>query len=251
MTTDDFGARTSQAGRRMIGVLGGMGPLATTDFMRKVIDATPASKDQDHIPVVVWSVPQIPDRSASIFGSGESPLPMMQEGIRRLEQMGAGCIAIACNTAHYWHEELRKSCGVPLLHIGDTAAERLVALGVPKGPVGLIATEATIHTKVYQDRLAAHGYECLVLNSDESTRLFWPSVRKVKTGDTKGATPLLEEAVERLVERGAARVVLGCTEVPVGLAAARKEILDRCFDATDALALACVSWATAATARAS
>lgn len=159
-------------------VLGGMGPLATTDFLRKVIDATPASKDQDHIPVVVWSVPQIPDRSASIFGSGESPWPTIREGVRRLEQVGAGCIAFACNTAHCWYEELRKGCGVLLLHIGDTAAERLV-------------------------------------------------------------------------ERGAARVVLGCTEVPVGLAPARTEILDRCFDAADALALACVSRAAAATARAS
>ncbi len=235
----------------MIGVLGGMGPLATTDFMRKVIEATPATKDQDHIPMVAWSVPQIPDRSASIFGTGESPLPMMREGIRQLQQMGAGCIAIACNTAHYWYDDLRKGCDAELLHIGDTAAERLVALGVPKGPVGLIATEATIETKVYQDRLAAHGYTCLVLDPDESERLFWPAVRKVKTGDTKGATPLLEEAVENLVRRGAARVVLGCTEVPVGLGPARKEILDRCFDATDALALACVKWATAETVRAS
>ncbi len=247
--TDDTGIR--QTSRRMIGVLGGMGPLATTDFMRKVIEATPATKDQDHIPMVAWSVPQIPDRSAAIFAKGESPLPMMQEGIRRLEQMGAGCIAIACNTAHYWYEDLKRGCGVALLHIGDTAAERLAALGVPKGPVGLIATEATIHTKVYQDRLSRHGYECLVLDAADSERLFWPAVRKVKTGDTKGATPLLEEAVERLTAAGAARVVLGCTEVPVGLAAARKEILDRCFDATDALALACVEWAMAETAHAS
>ncbi len=247
--TDDTGIRRTD--RRMIGVLGGMGPLATTDFMRKVIEATPATKDQDHIPMVVWSVPQIPDRSASIFGKGESPLPMMQEGIRQLERMGAGCIAIACNTAHYWYEDLRRGCGVRLLHIGDTAFERLVALGVPKGPVGLIATEATVQTKVYQDRLSAHGYESLVLGPDESERLFWPAVRKVKTGDTRGATPLLEEAVELLVGRGAARVVLGCTEVPVGLAPARKEILECCFDATDALALACVAWATAETARAS
>ncbi len=250
MTTDDSGAGASRAGRRMIGVLGGMGPLATTDFMRKVIEATPATKDQDHIPMVAWSVPQIPDRSAAIFGTGESPLPMMQEGVRRLEQMGAGCIAIACNTAHYWHEDLRRGCGARLLHIGETAAERLVALGVPKGRVGLIGTEATVRTRVYQDRLEAHGYECLALGPEESERLFWPAVRKVKTGDTEGATPLLEEAVERLLAAGAARVVLGCTEVPVGLARARKEILERCFDATDALALACVDWATAEPARA-
>lgn len=229
----------------MVGVLGGMGPLATVDFMRKVIEATPATKDQEHIPLVAWSVPQIPDRQTSIFGKGESPLPMMQEGIRQLERMGAGCIAIACNTAHYWYEDLRRGCEALLLHIGDAAGERLVALGVPKGPVGLIATDATTQTRIYQDRLEVHGYECRVLSPAESERLFWPAVRKVKANDSEAALPLLEEAVERLLEAGASRVVLGCTEVPIGLAQARREILERCFDATDALALACVAWATA------
>ncbi|MBM3546142.1 MAG: aspartate/glutamate racemase family protein [Alphaproteobacteria bacterium] len=242
MTTATIG------GKRIIGVLGGMGPLATVDFMRKVIEATPATKDQEHIPIVVWSVPQIPDRSASIYGKGESPLPMMQDGIRRLEQIGAGCIAIACNTAHYWYEEMRRGSSAKLLHIGETTAEGLVSLGIPRGPVGLIATDATIETKIYQDRLGAHGYDSLVLPKEDTDRLFWPAVRKVKANDTKAAVPLLEEAVERLVAAGATRVVLGCTEVPIGLAEARREIRALCFDATDALALACVAWASAETA---
>ena len=181
----------------------------------------------------------------------------------------AGCLATAAlagETASMANSALRPADACLFFRgqaykraIDDFATEMLLACeviarrraaGVPLSD-RLIATEATVHTKVYQDRLSRHGYECLVLDVADSERLFWPAVRKVKTGDTKGATPLLEEAVERLTAAGAARVVLGCTEVPVGLAPARKEILDRCFDATDALALACVEWALAEAVRAS
>src|SRR4051812_14632246 len=104
--------------RRVLGVLGGMGPLATVDFLKKLIEETPATRDQDHVPVVVYSVPQIPDRPGAILEATESPLPAMLEGVRVLKGAGAAALAIACNTAHYWYDELSAE-GVPVVHIAD------------------------------------------------------------------------------------------------------------------------------------
>lgn len=97
------------AERRLIGVLGGMGPLATIDFMQKVIDATPAERDQDHVPLIVYSVPQIPDRVGAACAGTDEPLPAMLAGIRTLEKAGVEAIAIACNTAHAWYDQLAAS----------------------------------------------------------------------------------------------------------------------------------------------
>ena len=98
--------------RALLGVLGGMGPLATVDFLSKLIAETPAERDADHVPVLVYSVPQIPDRPAAILAGGASPLPEMLNGLRTLKAAGAACIAIPCNTAHYWYDALAREAGV-------------------------------------------------------------------------------------------------------------------------------------------
>mgnify|MGYP001791910431 CR=1 FL=1 len=86
--------------KKVLGVLGGMGPLATVDFLKKLVEETPAASDADHLPVIAWSVPQIPSRPAAIMGNGESPLPAPLAGIRTLQEPGPGVIATPCNTAH-------------------------------------------------------------------------------------------------------------------------------------------------------
>ena len=98
MTTDNI--------KPVLGVLGGMGPLATVDFLRKLIEETPAARDEDHLPVIAWSVPQIPDRPAAITGNGESPLPALLAGVHTLKAAGAVALAIPCNTAHYWYDDM-------------------------------------------------------------------------------------------------------------------------------------------------
>ena len=111
----------------MLGVLGGMGPMATVDFMGKVIRNTPAACDQDHIAMVVRSATDVPDRTAAILDQGRDPLPAMRHALRQLLESGARCIAIPCNTAHHWHDALQDETNVPILHIGDATVERLIA----------------------------------------------------------------------------------------------------------------------------
>ncbi len=225
----------------VIGVLGGMGPMATVDFMSKVIELTPASRDQDHLPLIVYSVPQVPDRTAAIVEGSESPLPAMIEGLGTLVRAGAGCIAIPCNTAHYWYDDLASECSVPILHIVDAAGAAMQRLGVHDSLVGLLATAGTLETGIYPAGLARHGYECMLPGDGDMETLVTPGIGLVKVGRTAEAEELLRAAADNLLGRGAGAVILGCTEIPVALKDDDASP-PRYVDATLALAEACVRW---------
>src|SRR3989338_9199705 len=164
----------------LLGVLGGMGPLAAADFLAKLVAETPATRDQDHIPYVAWGVPQIPDRPAAILRHGESPLPHMLRGIAALKQAGATAVAIACNTAHYWHDDLVREGGLPILHIADATCDELIARGISKGAIGLIATGGTLAAGFFQQRLKARGLDCLVNTRADQDQLVLPAIAAVK-----------------------------------------------------------------------
>jgi aspartate racemase len=224
----------------MIGVLGGMGPAATLDFMAKLLRLTPAERDQDHVPLVVVSDPRVPDRVGPILrGVGESPLAALQEGARRLERAGAKCIAMPCHTAHAWYEPLAASTSLPVLHIVDAALAELERLALPPGPLGLLATAATLEAGLYQERLAAAGHPALIPSDEVMAAAVLPAIALVKRDRAAEAAPLLRRAVEHLLAGGAGRVLLACTELPVAQAAAPHPA---CIDATEALARSCLAW---------
>lgn len=225
---------------KRLGVLGGMGPLATVDFLQKLIEETPATRDQDHIPVIVYSVPQIPDRPAAIVGQGESPLPHMLEGIRTLKNAGAQAVAIACNTAHYWYDELVQQGGLPILHIADAACKSFAGTAVKR--VGLIATEGTVAAQFYQSRFAAHQLDCLLSSTHDQETLVLPAIECVKRNELAQAHALATPAARHLLDQGAQAIVLGCTEIPLAIDYQSSDVTVHCIDATRALARACVAW---------
>ena len=227
----------------MIGVLGGMGPLATADFLRKLVAATPAERDQDHVPVLVYSLPQIPERVPAILGDGESPLPAMRAGVDVLVRAGAHCVAMACNTAYHWFDALVAACPVPILHIADAA---VAELGDARR-IGLVATAGTLHSGFYQQRLAAAAREIVLPDAAVEQELILPGIRLVKEARLREAGALFARALVDLHARGAERVILACTEVPVGLAAVDSDPGTIAVDATDSLARACVAWWRTAT----
>jgi len=138
--------------KRVIGILGGMGPEATVALYKRILDRTPAKRDQDHLRVIIDSNPKIPDRTAAIVGKGESPLPMMTEGVRNLERVGADFLIIPCNTAHHWLSELRKAVSIPIIDmVGETAAA--VAAHTP-----LTESRAVSNDRNHQDRSISKGF---------------------------------------------------------------------------------------------
>jgi len=229
---------------RIMGILGGMGPLATVDFIQKIINATPAHSDQDHVPVIAASLPQIPDRNDAIRGIGQSPLECMINIIRRLERAGAGAIAIPCNTAHFWHTALQHATPLPILHIADAAIDLMTSNGVSAGSrVGILATTSTLTEGIYRDRLNVRALNCIEPDDSIQEDYVMAGIRAVKAGDLSGGADMLANAAAHLSRSGAEKIILACTEIPVALAHAGGH--DPIYvDATDALARACVKWAT-------
>jgi len=227
---------------RVLGVLGGMGPLASAEFMRRLTLLTPAERDQDHVPAVLWSDPRVPDRTAARLAGGEDPTPALIRGLRGLEAAGCGAVAIPCNTAHGWFDAMQAATRLPILHIVDAGAEELARLGVEDGTVGVMGTAGTLAMRLYQDRLATRGYDCAVPSEAEMSRLVTPAIAAVKAGDVAGAYAPLAEAATLLASRGARAVVLGCTEIPLALAAGPALPFPVC-DTLDALARAAIRWA--------
>ncbi len=221
----------------MLGVIGGMGPLATADFFRKLIDATPAERDEDHIPVLIHSVPQVPSRPAAILHAGPSPLPALLIARDRLLAAGATLLAMPCNTAHYWYNELIDGCPVPFIHIVDAVADRMPTA---VREAAIIATRATLHSRVFEQRLATRGISLRAVNGTTYDRAVQPAIDAVKRGATRDGGRLLEPVIAAELERGAGTVILACTELPVALDAVESPLRNQCIDSTDALARACV-----------
>ncbi|WP_336489642.1 aspartate/glutamate racemase family protein [Methylobacterium nigriterrae] len=228
----------------MLGVLGGMGPMATVDFMGKVVRNTPAACDQEHIPMVVCSAVNIPDRTAAILGEGADPFPAMRDTLRRLEAAGASCIAIPCNTAHYWHAALQAETSVRVLHIVDAVADTLA--GQEGGCIGVLATSGTIKAGIYQKRLALRGFACRTPDAAGQTDVM-RAIRLVKAGQLAEATAILRAQAEVLVAAGCRQVVMACTEIPVALASVGGALRSTLVDATEALASACIEACAAGT----
>ena len=226
----------------MLGVLGGMGPLATADFLAKLVAATPAAIDQEHIPVLAYSVPQVPDRVPAILGNGPSPLPAMLKGIATLKTGGAEAIAIACNTAHYWHAELQAQGGLPVLHIADAALAEARKSAPRARSIGLLATEGTIAAGFYQQRFEAAGCSTLLPEAADQA-LLQQAITHVKSGKLPEATACAEPVARRLLAGGADVLIVGCTELPIALVNAPADLRPQLIDATAALAAASVAWA--------
>lgn len=226
-----------------LGVLGGMGPMAGAAFALRLAALTPASVDQQHIPTLLLNDPRIPDRSTARLAGGEDPLPHMLQRVRFLNDAGSQLIAIPCNTAHLWYEQIAEAAQCPVLHIIEAVAEDLRRQGIPTGRIGLMGTPATLALGLYQQTLEKHGYECIVPTDDEVQSLCAVSIAAVKGNRLEDAYAPAAECITRLKARGADAVVLGCTELPLAVPHALRPSLGvPLTDSIDALALAAIAY---------
>jgi len=200
----------------VVGVLGGMGPAATADFYQKLVAATPATTDQQHLRVVMWSDPTVPDRTAALMDDGPDPTPWLLCGLRILAEAGADLIAMPCNTAHAFLTPATGRTGAPIVHMIDQAVRAVTALSPPVHRVGLLATTGTVRAGLYQDWLGRAGLQAVLPTDDEQEDLVTTAIRAVKAGDRgSGVSELLEVAGASLVRRGAQVIIAGCTEIPL------------------------------------
>ncbi len=221
--------------KTFLGVLGGMGPLATADFLRKLVKKTPADVDQKHIPVLLYGDCTTPDRTASVVGTGPSPLPHLLAGIRFLNEQGARAICIPCNSAHCWYDDMQAASCVPILHIVKASAAQVGRKNPKASRVGVLSTLGTHRMGIYRHMLTDLGYEVVTPTDDEFDTLISPAIAMNKANQWTEAEHLYDAAAERLWERGAEIIVLGCTEIPFGMERQYRANPTKFVDSNDAL----------------
>ena len=201
--------------RRTIGVIGGMGPLATAELYLRIVRATPAAIDQEHLHVLIDSNPEIPDRTAAIEGRGLDPTPVLVATAKRLVAAGAEVLVMPCNSAHAFLDEIRRGVPVPVLDIMEEVAVAAAALRPRPAAAGLLATTGTVRQRLYHTALGARGIEVTVPDR-ENQRAVSEAIATVKAGDTgPGVRRQIRAPAEALVRAGAGAIVLGCTELPL------------------------------------
>lgn len=194
-----------------LGVLGGLGPMATAYFLELTVEFTDVARDQEHMHSIVMNAPFIPDRTAFILGkSQDNPLePMIRLG-QQLKAMGATVIATPCITAHYFHRELQEGIGLPMLHGIECVAQMLKKAGVQR--VGLMATDGTVQSGIFQRQVEELGMELVLPNEEGQAAVMTLIYDQVKAGKMPDLA-LFHRVKDQLRGKGAQAIVLGCTEL--------------------------------------
>lgn len=207
--------------RQTIGILGGMGPEATVHMFNLIVKYTKAGTDQDHIPIIVFNNPKIPDRTTAILHGGPSPLPALVEGAKLLEKAGAGLIVMPCHTAHYFYNEIIPHIHIPFLHL---QRETLRFAEQEPGNVkrfGLIATTGTIKTGLFQAAFneSKKGLEIITPGSGDQEIMMAAMYgeKGIKRGFKEEPRELLLKVIAHLKEQEVEAIIAGCTETSLVL----------------------------------
>lgn len=201
---------------KVAGIIGGMGPEATVDLMARVIRATPALDDADHIRLLVDNNPKVPSRiKALIDGTGESPAPCLAEMARKLEAWGADFLAIPCNTAHHYYADVCAAVKIPVLNMIELTAGRVARENPGIRTVGILAAVAVLKTGLYEKAFGRRGVGVAYPPADAQSRLM-AAIRTIKTG-RYGAEEMgaLKAAADRLAAENAQVLIVACTELSV------------------------------------
>jgi aspartate racemase len=207
--------------KKFLGILGGMGSEAGSCLLQRVIHHTPARTDQQHLEIMLYSNPGIPDRTASILNQGPPAEPELVRSVKLLERAGVECIIIGCVTSHHYVESLRQQVRPPILSVIEETAEHIVTAHPGRRRIGVLATTGTIRAEVFQLEFRRRALETVLLPDTDHQRLVMGSIygdRGIKAGclDDRNREMLLE-ASRMLVEDGAQAIVAGCTEIPLVL----------------------------------
>lgn len=197
---------------KTLGIIGGMGPLATVHLFERIVLKTKAEKDQDHIRVLIDSNTNIPDRTKAIIGDGEDPTTEMIKSAKYLESCGADFLIMPCNTAHYFIDKILASVNIPMINMLEETVRDTYEKYGQDTVVGMLATDGTIKSKIYENYYAKMGIKTIEpKNTQKKVMEFIYDV--IKSGKYEVGPDLMFEAVKELKSMGANSFLLGCTEL--------------------------------------
>ncbi len=198
---------------KKLGVLGGMGPLATSFFFDLVIKNTDAVRDQEHIDMVIFNHATIPDRTKAILANDYTRLlKMLIEDARTLESLGVNTIAIPCNTSHFLYDKIQEKVNIPVINMIEESVKYALQKYGPVRRIGILATEGVLHTKLYDNMCKKYGVEAVV-PSDVHQRVIMDIIyNEIKRGE-KGSLDSFMEVFNELKDKGCDVVLLACTEL--------------------------------------
>ena len=196
---------------KTLGVIGGLGPMATAYFLQLITEMTDAATDQEHIEVLIHSKPSIPDRTGFILHqTDKNPLPDMIAVGKSLASRGVDILAIPCITAHYFQQELENQIGIPIINALTETAAYLKKRNIRKA--GIMATDGTVQSGIFQNTLHSYGLETCIPTPDNQQKVMHLIYNNIKSGNPI-ELPLFNEISEDLFSQGADVILLGCTEL--------------------------------------
>ena len=226
----------------MAGVLGGVGPDATVDFMAKIVAMTEAERDQDHLRMLVDHNPHVPNRQAAILAGGDDPGPALAEMALRLEAGGADFLVIPCNTAYVFEDAIIAATTIPLISIITESIAAIRERVPDASDIGVLATDGCLESGIYQSGIEAAGMTPVLPEPGELEQIM-VLINSIKAGNqSKAAAAGMKSLAEALVHRGAQAIIAGCTEIPLVLA--DEAVTVPLVASTDALAMKTVRLAT-------
>lgn len=199
--------------KKTVGIIGGMGPLATADLFKKIVLNTKAESDQEHLKVLVDNNTDISDRTSAILYGGKNPVPQLTKSALLLWAMGAEVLVMPCNTAHYFYNDVQNAVDIPVLHMIEITCNSLLKKGIKKA--GLLATDGTIESGIYQGVFDKSGIELLKPDTYGQKEIMDMIYKGVKAGKKDYDTKKIREILDKLISDGAETLILGCTELPL------------------------------------
>jgi len=206
--------------KKILGIIGGMGAKAGAAFYDRLVDLTPAHRDQDHIEVVLHANTSVPDRTEGILGIGPDPYPALLDSVRKLEGAGAQVIAIACVSAHYYIPRLREEATAVILNAVDLTVGKIMIEAAPDSGIGVLGTTGAIKSELFQNALEREGLRPVILPSELQESLVMEAIygaEGIKAGKMADAGKRVAIAAAKLADMGAEAIIIGCSELPLVL----------------------------------
>lgn len=199
--------------KKTIGIIGGMGPMATVDLYRKITELTPADSDNEHLHLIIDSNTNIEDRTANILGTGKDPTQELIRSALALEYMGADFLIMPCNTAHFYYSRITPFIKIPFINMIEETAKKIQGMNIKT--VGLLSTEGVIKSKVYTEIFNSYGIREIHPNEEGEKEVMNIIYNGIKARNYSIDLSKFKEVIENLILEGAEYLVLGCTELPI------------------------------------